>query len=183
MKRKFTGEAQCAGITTNSRLTCATVVLFLLFLAHFSLEEFYNGRGSKMTGFLSQNVTGTILAVFIVLAAYFVGEGYVFRVYKGSFVDGRGLVTQVKHPVGYSWRDTRPFVLQSRLSIETVIHTDDCENYDVNSVIYHNIDHWRQKTNLELEEVCLCLERSEMSRRMSLSDYPTIGRMKSSSYQ
>ncbi|KAK2197404.1 bifunctional Ribosomal protein L29-L35 superfamily/Ribosomal protein L29-L35 [Babesia duncani] len=42
--------------------------------------------------------------------------------------------------------------IYSRGSIETVIHTADCGNYDVNSVVYRKASYWREKTTPELEE-------------------------------
>ncbi|EDO06988.1 putative ribosomal protein L29 [Babesia bovis T2Bo] len=42
--------------------------------------------------------------------------------------------------------------LYSRLSIETVIHSGDCEDYDVNSVQYRKARYWRELSTPEIEE-------------------------------
>ncbi|GBE59587.1 ribosomal RPL29 [Babesia ovata] len=42
--------------------------------------------------------------------------------------------------------------LSSRTSIETVIHTGDCEDYDVNCVQYRKARFWRELSTPEIEE-------------------------------
>ncbi|XP_954312.1 uncharacterized protein TA20765 [Theileria annulata] len=44
------------------------------------------------------------------------------------------------------------FRLQSRTSIETVIHTADYKNYDPNCIKYHKANYWREKSDEELHE-------------------------------
>lgn len=42
--------------------------------------------------------------------------------------------------------------IYSRASIETVIHTGDCEDYDVNCVQYRKARYWRELSTPEIEE-------------------------------
>lgn len=43
-------------------------------------------------------------------------------------------------------------ILHSKTSIETVIHTGDCEEYDVNCIQYRKARYWRELSTPELEE-------------------------------
>lgn len=55
-----------------------------------------------------------------------------------------------------AYRRACPFwsAIWSRTSIETVIHTGDCDDYDVNCVQYRKARYWRELSTPDLEEVC-----------------------------
>lgn len=53
-----------------------------------------------------------------------------------------------------AYRRACPFwsAIWSRTSIETVIHTGDCDDYDVNCVQYRKARYWRELSTPDLEE-------------------------------
>ncbi|KAF5153386.1 putative integral membrane protein [Theileria parva strain Muguga] len=113
-----------------------------------------------MSNFLLNNLNGPVFPLYkliflIIFVTYFPQKTTCFITNSNSNIKVNnkdyGLLSLNYQNLNRRTFDTQ-FRLNSRTSIETVIHTANYKNYDPNCIKYRKAKYWREKSNEELEE-------------------------------